>query len=527
MPIRVRKDPEKKRSSRPTRSSGGGRSFAGGGNIIAGLLPLLLGQFKKRPKTMLIVIGIGVVLYFLVGQGGCSALTNGDGEESVVQKVVGYFTGGKLDPKEYSKAEIFEPLADNVKNPLPEKVNLIEYAPKRLNQGQQGSCVGWASSYAARTILYCQETGENPNRVPFSPSYLYNQIALQNCQGSYLTKAMETLKEDGDLPLSQFKYTDQSCSKEPSQAQRRAAAEYRIKGYQRLSEKATDKVDLLSMKQQLAQGNPVVIGMMVGGSFMQGMKGEAEWIPNKSDASMSGFGGHAMCIIGYDDYKFGSENGLGFLIMNSWGDDWGKNGTAWVRYDDFQYFTKEAYAMYPYSRKDEDVRQFSVETSLLSNDGDRIDLEYVDGNTFRTVRPVKKGSLFKIEFTNNIECYTYAFGMETDGSSYMLFPYTEKHSPYCGITGTRIFPRDYSYETDKIGDKDYMAIVVSKQPLDYKAINAQITASNAATYEGKVNDALGNKVAKNVNFTGRKQIKFSTKTNGQQVVVAVIEMEKR
>jgi hypothetical protein len=38
---------------------------------------------------------------------------------------------------------------------------------------------------------------------------------------------------------------------------------------------------MLAMKQQLAQGAPVVIGMMVGGSFMQDMEGQ-EWIPTQT-----------------------------------------------------------------------------------------------------------------------------------------------------------------------------------------------------------------------------------------------------
>ncbi|MBK7947011.1 MAG: hypothetical protein IPJ85_17635 [Flavobacteriales bacterium] len=51
--------------------------------------------------------------------------------------------------------------------------------------------------------------------------------------------------------------------------------------------------------------------------------------------------------IGYDDYKLGPNDGGAFRIMNSWGPDWGKNGIAWVPYDAFAFFTKEAYAVHP------------------------------------------------------------------------------------------------------------------------------------------------------------------------------------
>ena len=72
--------------------------------------------------------------------------------------------------------------------------------------------------------------------------------------------------------------------------------------------------------------------MMVGQSFMQDMKGQELWRPSGMDESQMGMGGHAMCVIGYDDRKFGGA----FQIMNSWGPEWGKNGVAWVKYGDFK-----------------------------------------------------------------------------------------------------------------------------------------------------------------------------------------------
>jgi hypothetical protein len=45
---------------------------------------------------------------------------------------------------------------------------------------------------------------------------------------------------------------------------------------------------------------------------------------------------HAMCIVGFDDTKFGGA----FEIANSWGDDWANGGFIWIRYDDL-------YNMYP------------------------------------------------------------------------------------------------------------------------------------------------------------------------------------
>ena len=45
---------------------------------------------------------------------------------------------------------------------------------------------------------------------------------------------------------------------------------------------------------------------------------------------------------GYDDYF----NGGSFLVVNSWGADFGKNGYMWMKYTDFKTYTHRAYAMH-------------------------------------------------------------------------------------------------------------------------------------------------------------------------------------
>ena len=53
-------------------------------------------------------------------------------------------------------------------------------------------------------------------------------------------------------------------------------------------------------------------------------------------------GTHAVVIIGWDDnyskdnfYYEKPENDGAWLVLNSWGTNWGNNGTAWVSYDDY------------------------------------------------------------------------------------------------------------------------------------------------------------------------------------------------
>lgn len=511
MPIRMVEDnPGGSDRKRPTNPGGGG----GGGNIGGGIIGMLLPMLFRNPKLLLIIAVLFGLFYFFSPDLASNVINNS------------FSTGMEMKESVYDKAEIYEPLADNKKNPLPSNVSLLKYAPKRLNQGSQGSCVGWASSYAARTILYSKQTGANPDQVAFSPSSLYNEINLPNCQGAYVHTAMETMKKQGVLPFNEFPYNEKSCDKELTNYQLQDASKYVIKGYNRLTTGSNPnnyKTDMLAIKQNLAQGAPVVIGMMVGGSFMQDMVGKEAWIPSASDYNMYGYGGHALCVIGYDDFKDGGS----FQIMNSWGNEWGKNGIFWINYSDFAHFNKEAYGVFPMGdAKNKESEILNLNFALVNNSNKTyINFQQKDKYLFQTTQAIKKGDKFKVEVTNTATCYTYLFGMETDKSSYVLFPYTKKHSPYCGIVGTRLFPSDFSLQADQVGNKDYMAVLITKVPIDYDQVNQQINNAKGATYYEKIMNFLGEDLI-NTTFKSGSSISFSGKLNEKDAVAVVMEIDK-
>ncbi len=539
MPIRMTDDPQDQQEQNSSdNSGGGGGNFpggGGGGGGLLGLLPLLFSLFRgggggKKIIMLLVVVGIG---YFLMTRSGCNL--------SGISDIASLATGGFLDPKQFEKAEIYEPLADdNTKNPLPESANLQKYCPTPQNQGSQGSCVAWSSAFAAHTILESAKTGKQPNDVAFSPSFMYNQIGLEGCQGSYIIRAMEFMTKRGGVPYEEFPYNEQDCQAQPNNQLQQEAAQFRMRGFNRLSlGDRNDAVDLRAIKENLSQGAPVVIGMMVGQSFMQPMMGKDVWVPEQGDRSMMGFGGHAMCVVGYDDKKYGGS----FLIMNSWGQEWGTNGFAWVRYGDFQTYVREAYGVNPMHAGNQNVQQFSFEIGLVrvEYDGkktvakDYIPLKTIAGNKFESSAPVRPGTKFKMEVKNSTECYVYVFGKETDGTSYTLFPYPRtddptktKYSPFCGITGVRLFPKDKSMTPDSIGNRDVMAVVISKKELNWNQLNQQISANPSADYAARLNTALGSSLIKNVRYssTGKGTMRFDVTGDNNDIIACIVEITK-
>lgn len=521
MALEMVDDPQDPNEQQEDHSGGGGRPNlpGGGGGGLLGFLPLLFTLFKG--KRSLLLIGLLVGGYFLMKNDSCSGLTN----------VVSNFTkGGILDPNQFKKASVYEGLTDdNSKNPLPEAVSLERYAPQRLNQGQQGSCVAWSSAYAARSIVESVSSKADPNQVAFSPAFLYNQIGLDGCQGSYIIRAMEYMTQKGSVPYQEFPYDENDCSKQPNQYQINDASKFKMHGFNRLTESdGVNAISFRAIKEHLAKDAPVVIGMMVGGSFMQGMLGQKVWHPNEEDYSQMGFGGHAMCVIGYDDRLEGGA----FQIMNSWGPEWGVNGIGWVRYNDFKHFVREAYGVDPMPKKGTTLNTaLECAIGIVNNDTKQyIPLRSTSGNVFTTTSTIAKGTRFKIEIKNELECYIYLFTPDNNGKSFVLFPYKPIHSPYCGITGYRLFPRKESIRADEVGNKDVMGVVVSKQELDYAALNNAINSSSQSSFAAKLNQAVGNAVIQNVRYGNTAQGNIYFKADAgetNKVVTAIVEINKQ
>jgi hypothetical protein len=99
------------------------------------------------------------------------------------------------------------------------------------------------------------------------------------------------------------------------------------------------KLNSRSIKSALAMNYPVVIAVS---NYENGWENPANhemgvWNGKRRNKQL---GGHAMCIIGYNDTLSGGS----FQIQNSWGESWGVNGYFWLRYSDLD-IVVDAYAM--------------------------------------------------------------------------------------------------------------------------------------------------------------------------------------
>ena len=93
------------------------------------------------------------------------------------------------------------------------------------------------------------------------------------------------------MPYNEFPYDENTCTNKPRNANIQL---YVTRDYNRLTNNNNPRaeVNIDAIKQNLAQGVPVVIGMMAGDILMQAMQGQEVWVPTRNDEQMKGFGGY-------------------------------------------------------------------------------------------------------------------------------------------------------------------------------------------------------------------------------------------
>lgn len=245
-----------------------------------------------------------------------------------------------LDDDAYEKV----PYRDIIdKEPLPSRVSFEAYCPPVQAQGAYGTCVGFACGYYLRTIMEAK-TRQTTNKskissLAFSPSYLYEKAKSDHdyacTEGVYLTKVFTVLKEVGVVPARSFPYP--ACGQQTT-AVDEIASHYRIQEFERLfNRQDTEQKKIVNLKKALANGSPVVVGMVIPPSFYLAENGwKTAPGEDPQDKQMKG---HALCIIGYDDKRFGGA----FRVVNSFGKDWADGGFCWISYRTMIQFTRYGY----------------------------------------------------------------------------------------------------------------------------------------------------------------------------------------
>jgi hypothetical protein len=221
---------------------------------------------------------------------------------------------------------------------LPSSVNYAKQMSPIRNQGARGTCV--AHAMTAVHEFYDSQAGK-PN--DYSEQFLYQETkqidGAPSACGTWQVKAAQVLGTLGQCREGIWSYNPNlPCNNngvEPSNARADAA----------LHKQATiilNPKDVNAIKSALAGGSVVGFSIPVWNSWYASAETRRSGRITMRIGSEASVGGHAMCLIGYQD-DAASPGGGFFILRNSWDTTWGYqcpygagNGTI-----PYQYLLKE------------------------------------------------------------------------------------------------------------------------------------------------------------------------------------------
>lgn len=402
--------------------------------------------------------------------------------------------------------------------------DLLRFCPDAGDQGDFGTCVGWASAYAARTICEAADSGwTEPRKITsevFSPWFVYTNIKNRlkypqdyTCQkGTYIPDALQLMKDKGVPKIGIF---DSECTTAVPPDVFPYGERYKIDDYFRLFDDEShpkdvaDSLKLVRIKRALINNRPVLVAMKCYTSFS--FRGEV-W-----DGDTSKFRGyHAMCVVGFCDEKFGGS----FLIQNSWGKDWGVDGRCWVRYDDFINNFYYACEMYMKPHYPDSLYHFSAGLKIEDINGKNLTAVLDSTKRFPFYKTVEKFDTtmrFKFYISNREPAYVYMIGGD-DTKTVLHFPANANTSPALVYRNNNTVSvpddSDYFYLQKTVG-ADYMCLLFSTEPIDIHSIINDIENEKGNFYDKILRVLSSSAVAGyDINFS-RGEISFTSKTRGK------------
>jgi len=159
--------------------------------------------------------------------------------------------------------------------------------------------------------------------------------------------AMQTLSKIGSKKMffPNFLSCDSSWDEDKFSRTIEYTEPYKIKNFYFINPAENGFIN--KVKQIVNYDMPVIIGAKITNSLYSyssnntnGVSSNGLWTPTADEEEI---GGHAMCVVGYDDNRFGGS----FKIVNSWGVDFGEDGYLWLKYEDFEKHVVEAYVIEP------------------------------------------------------------------------------------------------------------------------------------------------------------------------------------
>jgi hypothetical protein len=408
--------------------------------------------------------------------------------------------------------------------------SLKDYCPTPGNQGSYGTCAAWATAYAARTIVEAEKNEWKNKAVinsnTFSPGFIfkYNKPYDDKCNGAHPSDLFEKMKVVGVPKYKDFNY---DCVYPTAEIFPKAVA-YKIQDavqvFYNYSEYDLTNDAIYKVKKSIYEGNPVVISMFCPSSFD---KATDVWNPFEPKTQIEGrmHGKHAICVIGYDDMKYGGA----VEIMNSWGTNWGNGGFTWIRYSDFKKYVYAGVELIKFDKFISPIEnaQYGGKIKLTNLDENEIALQQINSDYYKVKKTLTSNDRFRIYASNFKPANLYIIGADLKKSVNLLFPYKQNISPALNYSNATIaFPdEEHHIKLGQTKGTDYLIFLYVKEKIDINELMNKLKTSSLP-YTQIIKQYFGDKlISSNDVKSDGNQLNFSTSNEKGGVLSLFVEID--
>ncbi len=307
--------------------------------------------------------------------------------------------------------------------------NLLEYCPSPQDQGNSGACNSYALALSMSILENIKLERKDPvlkDSMMLSPSFIYNKMnESSDCKnGLQLDSVIQFAITNGVCRKYEFHYfPEEYCHLKPKAEHIQLALKNKLIAIHKVFDytnfvKANFNYQIL--KDCINRKSPVLISARVKKSFYKCKSASWKYDYSKEEDFLYL---HAMVLVGYDD--------LGnFMLMSSWGNQWGKQGIVTV-----DEYTLSKILVYAYSLEKADVKSkqttipttnkpdavirqglavFPIGINFFNSKKQQLKLNSVDHDQVKSFHISKEVTEIKITFyKEQFDCKVYAANRQT------------------------------------------------------------------------------------------------------------------
>jgi hypothetical protein len=407
---------------------------------------------------------------------------------------------------------------DVVPQGLPAQHSLKQFCPPVINQGTSNTAVAWATAWYARTMLdaiACNKTG-----AAFQEAYngfFNHRLLVDDCaQPVTLTAMLQSLQQHGAKKFKEFK---EVCPDSVGGQVMQSALSHRLSGAVRLFQTFDAQATKVNaIKASLYSGNPVVIGTIHKPSLDL-----AKEVWQITEQRSRGKGGHAFCVVGYDDAKFGGA----FEVVNSFGKSWGKNGFTWIKYEDVQEAVLYGFELFDTQYAECTSNTLEAQVQFVKTDGEIMEGAATGFGSYALSDSYPNRTEFKIKVSATHRMYVYGLFADLTYSMFNFLPM--QGQPFTNAFTTaqqqvELPLGNFPFTLEPPTGTNHFIFVFSAAPLDVEELSKKVAVTPGSISQRVSELAKGRKIPKSISWSN--EMKFTSGFENDFFIVMTIKMEQ-